>query len=135
MESICRFDFCYLHENRFPSHRLCYIGGIAFVVSAAVMMMTNDNSAALRTAQSWGLTYFGCFHNLYNGILSSSLKYYAVSECDHVKYIFNNNYSKQIALTDLSLLTSICSMRDAFVYTKNAQGKFIWILLGLLTAV
>jgi hypothetical protein len=33
MESICRFDSCYFHQNRFPGHNLCDIDSIAFVVS------------------------------------------------------------------------------------------------------
>jgi hypothetical protein len=38
--SICRFDFCYLHQNRFPGRSLCYIEGIVFVVvSAAVALI------------------------------------------------------------------------------------------------
>ena len=40
-ESICRSDFCYLHQNRFPGRSLCYIDDSAFVVvSAAVVVGT-----------------------------------------------------------------------------------------------
>ena len=39
MESICRFGSFYLHQNRFPGHNLCYIGNIAFVVSAPAVIV------------------------------------------------------------------------------------------------
>ena len=30
-ECICRFGFCYLHQNRFPGRNLCYIEDIVFL--------------------------------------------------------------------------------------------------------
>jgi hypothetical protein len=56
MESICRSDSCYLHQNRFRFHSLCYIDGIAFafvviavsaVLVAAVDLSVLDNHAVL----------------------------------------------------------------------------------------
>jgi hypothetical protein len=37
MESICRFGSCYLHQNRFPDHSLCYRCDIAFHFSSVVV--------------------------------------------------------------------------------------------------
>jgi hypothetical protein len=37
MESICRSDFCYLHQNRFPGHNLCYIVNSVFVAVEAIL--------------------------------------------------------------------------------------------------
>jgi hypothetical protein len=39
VESICRFDSCYLHQNRFPGHSLCYIDDIAFLGAPAAVMV------------------------------------------------------------------------------------------------
>jgi hypothetical protein len=41
MVSICRSDSCYLHQNRFPDCSLCYIDGIAFVVTAVVAVIVH----------------------------------------------------------------------------------------------
>jgi hypothetical protein len=39
MESISHFGSCYLHQNRFPDHSLCYIDNIAFVLAVVVVVV------------------------------------------------------------------------------------------------
>jgi hypothetical protein len=46
-ESICRSDFCYLHQNRFPGRSLCYIDDSAFVVVSAAVVVGTVNVAVI----------------------------------------------------------------------------------------
>jgi len=39
VESICRFDSCYLHQSRFPGRSLCYIDDNAFLGAPAAVMV------------------------------------------------------------------------------------------------
>jgi hypothetical protein len=48
MGCICRFGFCYLHQNRFLGRSLCCIEDIVFVTAvlvAAVVVAADDLSA------------------------------------------------------------------------------------------
>ena len=47
MESVCRFDFYYLNQSRFPDRSLCGIDSIAFLAVDVITVVTAAHAAII----------------------------------------------------------------------------------------